>query len=161
MAYCITSDVLSLNKARVAGQGNNPTTDDIQTYINMIAAEIDAILINKGYSTPVDPSNTSAYGLLNVINARGAAAMVERASPNSPNLDRFELEWEEAKKMLVSAQQILDAPKDVARAEPRGPGVTIPPGVIPGRTLEPEYPYRHHSNVGQAALPFFARNMQF
>lgn len=160
MAYCVTTDVAALNKARVPGQGSNPTADDIQTYINMIAAEIDAILINKGYVVPVDPSNVEAYALLNVINARGAAAMVERAAPSSPNLDRFETEWEEAKAMLVDAQQILNAPKDVTRAEPRGPGVTIPPGIIPGKTIDPMYPWRKTSQ-NSSALPFFARNMQF
>lgn len=39
MAYCVTTDVEALNTVRTAGQGNNPTTAQIQVYINTEARD--------------------------------------------------------------------------------------------------------------------------
>jgi hypothetical protein len=126
----------------------------------MAAAEIDSILVNKGYSVPIDPSYASAYNLLNSINAKGAVAIMERSAPTSVNLDRWEKEWEQAKTELVAADQVMDAPKDVQRAEPRGPGVTTAPGVIPGHTINPGLPFRRPWD-DQPGTPMFSRSMQF
>lgn len=160
MAYCVPSDVQALNTSRVAGQGNNPSVAQIQTYINMTAGVIDAILTNKGYQVPVSPLYPEAINYLCGVNAAGAAAMMERAAPTSVNLDRFEKEWEEAQKMLIDSQSIMDIPKDIARAEPRGPGVTVPPGVHQGETFDPVRPYggKQHRHT---SAPMFSRNMEF
>lgn len=151
----------SLNKARVIGQGNNPTLYDLQVYINMSAAEIDAILTNKGYSVPVSSSYPAAVNFLNGINARGALALMEEASPSSINLDRAQKAYDDAKRMLVDAQSIMDAPKDVARAEPRGPGVTTPNGVTPGCTLDPVTPWYGGARRDPVSTPMFSRTMAF
>lgn len=160
MAYCDTDDVSALNKARTIGQGNNPTVEDLQVYINMAAAKIDAALVNKGYTVPIDPSYTGAYNLLNSLNATGAVAIMERSAPTSVNLDRWEKEWEQGLENLIAADQVMDAPKDVQRAEPRGPGVTTAPGVIPGHTISPGLPFRRGWDE-QPGTPMFSRTMQF
>lgn len=128
MAYCTTDDVGSLNKARPFGVGENPTVNDVQGYINMIAGEIDQILITKGYVVPVDISlapEASAY--LNGVNATGAWYLMERSSQSSVNLDRAAKAWEDAKAALMKAREVMDIPKDTTRASPRGPGVSTPP----------------------------------
>lgn len=161
MAYCVTSDVLALNTARVAGQGNNPTVDQIQVYINMVAGEIDAILINKGYAVPVDPSFVEAISFLNGINAKGALSLMERAAPSSIIRDQAYQDWMEAKQTLIDAQSIMDVPKDVARAEPRGPGVTVAPGTVPGAYYDPVKWYGSRRQDNPSNRPMFARNMNF
>ena len=160
MPYCAPEDVAALNKARVLGQGNNPTVEDVQVYINMAAAEIDSILVNKGYSVPIDPSYQPAYNLLNSLNAKGAVAIMERSAPTSVNLDRWEKEWDAAKKDLIASDQVMDAPKDVQRAEPRGPGVTTAPGVVAGDVINPGLPFRRPWD-NQPGTPMFSRTMTF
>lgn len=144
MPYCSTDDVQALNRARTIGANGQPTVADVQILINMAAGEIDAVLVNKGYAVPVDlDASPAAVAYLNSINARGAVAMMERSAPSSPNLDRFEREWEQAKTDLVAARSVMDLLKDETRSGPRGPGVT--------RT--PQLPW--------SDKPFFRRRMEF
>lgn len=167
MPYCAVSDVQALNPARQVGTGTGqPSVAQVQVYINMTAAEIDAILVTKGYTVPVSSGYTEAYALLNAANARGAVAMMERGAPTSPNLDRFERGWEDTKTFLRDSQFTMDAPKDEQRASPRGPGVTTAPGVVSGQTLDPNYPFQGVQSVppslqNTGGVPFFSRGMQF
>jgi hypothetical protein len=144
-AYCTPSDVASLNRARVMGAGTNqPNASDVQVMINMVGGEIDALLVTKGYEVPV---NTASYpeaaAYLNAVNAKGALAMWEAASPNSPNVDRAEKAWMEAKTALETAREVMDIPKDETRAGTRGPGVSPKPA------------YGYHDR------PYFRRHQQF
>ncbi len=132
MSYCTVADVQSLNKARVIGAQGQPTTSDVQGYINMVAGEIDAILTDKGYAVPIPPIYPEAIAYLNAINATGAWHLMERSSQTSPNLDRAKAAWDTAIAKLVAAKSVMDVPKDVQRAEPRGPGVTPSPLIAPG-----------------------------
>ena len=50
--YASVQDVESANRARVLGQGANPTQQDVEGFLEQIAGEIDSVLINKGYSCP-------------------------------------------------------------------------------------------------------------
>lgn len=155
--YCSASDVASLNKARTLGVGQNPTVTDVNGYIEMTAGEIDAILVGKGYQVPV---NTASYpeaeGILGWANATGAWAMMEQASPNSPNIDRARAAWDAAKKMLADAKFVMNLPMDDTRADPRGPWVTSHPT---GRTFDPTATRDiYHNNP---ADPYFARGMRF
>lgn len=144
MPYCSPDDVQALNRSRTIGANGQPTVEDVQVLINMSAAEIDSILVTKGYEVPVALSESpAAAAYLNSINARGAVAMMERSAPSSPNLDRFEREWEQAKTGLIAARSVMDLPKDVTRAEPRGPGVTA----------TPQLAFGNH--------PYFKRHMEF
>ena len=159
--YCTPSDVASLNRARAAaiGVGNNPTFQDLQGYILMTAGEIDAILTNKGYTVPVNSASYPAAGaLLNMVNAKGAYAMMEEASPSSQNLDRALAAWEAAKKMLADAKFVLDAPQDMARSEPRGPWVTTQPT---GRVYDPTFGKRESGHSDNPRDPYFSRQQQF
>lgn len=144
MPYATVPDVESLNRARKLGVGNNqPTSEDVEGYLGMVAGEIDAILINKGYAVPVQEASTTAWALLRGINAKGALVLLEKASPVAPNVDRTEKEYEIQLDKLRSADFSLDAPTVTERSRPRGPGLTVP---RPG-TLESE--------------PFFSRKMRF
>jgi hypothetical protein len=128
MAYAAVSDVQALNVARVIGAQGQPTASQVGVYLNMAAGEIDAILVDKGYEVPVNvASYPEAAAYLNAINAKIAWHMMEAASANSPNLDRAHAAASEAKQALVAARAVMDVPKDVLRAEPRGPGVTPTP----------------------------------
>jgi hypothetical protein len=159
MAYCTPSDVASLNKARAIGQGDNPTLQDLQGYILMSAGEIDAILINKGYSVRVKTASwPEAATLLNGVNARGALALMEEASPSSTILDRSQAVWEAAKKMLSDAKTVLNADMDVQRSEPRGPWVTFEPT---GETFDPMFRSRDWGGTNSARNPYFSRQQQF
>ena len=167
-AYCSASDVASLNKARTIGAGNNPTVSDIDGYILMCAGQIDGILTNKGYAVPV---NTASYpetaGLLGWANATGAWAMMEEASPDSPNIDRARQAWEQAKKMLSDATTVFDLPLNQARSEPRGPWITLQPtGQVydPGLTsVGGQYGDGMGGPAGQNSPqnPYFSRQMRF
>lgn len=154
--YCTPSDVASLNKPRAAaiGVGGNPTLTDIQGYIVMTAGEIDAILTSKGYQVPVNSASSPAAGaLLNSLNAKGAYALMEEASPNSPNLDRARQAWEAAMKMLSDANFTLDAAMNLERSEPRGPWVTTQPS---GRTYDPMFGGRCNRQD-----PYFSRSQRY
>lgn len=159
MAYCSPSDVAALNKARIIGAGKNPTLADVTLYTNMAAAEIDAILVNKGYQTPIPSQYTEAWNLLNSINAQGGWAKMEAAAENSVNLDRAEKTYEASLQMLRAAAQVMDAPKDVQRAEPRGPGLTTPPGIVPNPADDD--PYYLGSGAPGPDQPFFRRHQRF
>lgn len=129
MSYCTPSDVQVLNRARPMGVGSNqPTASDVATMIDMVGGEIDQILVAKGYQVPVvTASSPEAAAYLRSINAKGAWAMWEASSPNSPNVDRATRAWDEARQALIAAREVMDVPKDMTRAGPRGPGVTSPP----------------------------------
>ncbi len=166
--YCSVADVQALNWARTIGQGSNPGVAQVQTYIEMAAGDIDAILVTKGYSIPVNVGSWPDAGrVLNAINARGAVAMMEEASPNSPNLDRALAAWEAAKKMLADAKFVLNADMDQARSEPRGPWITYTPT---GQTYDPmlqEIGGCYGDGMGgpaglnNPALPYFSRQQRF
>jgi hypothetical protein len=145
MGYCTVDDVAALNKARAFDTGKNPTTDDVQKYIDMVAGDIDAVLVGKGYTVPVDTTTYPEAGkFLNGVNAKGAWAMSEASSPTSPNLKMAQAAWTAARQMLVDARQVMDIPLDTGRTSPRGPGLTRPP--------QPLYP---------GDRPFFRRHMEF
>lgn len=172
VGYCGASDVASLNKPRAVAWNTpqNVTTSDVNGYIIMIAGQIDAVLVNKGYSVPV---NTASFpeveGLLAYVNAQGAAYMVEEASPHVEpgSADRVKAAFDAAMAMLESASFTLNVPVDVQRSEPRGPFITYTP---PGRTFDPTAGGGQFSGDGisrgggchgNPADPFFTRGMRF
>lgn len=169
MAYCTASDVASLNRARVIGVGQGqPGLADVQTYIDMTAGEIDAILVFKGYTVPVNVASWPEAGaLLRIANAKGGVAMMEEAAPQSPNLDRFQKAWDAAKEMLADAKFVMNADMDVERSEPRGPWSTLTPS---GRTFDPTngglYGFKGDGLSSYPAGnnprdPFFSRQQRF
>lgn len=141
--YASVKDVEALNRARKIGQGDNPTADDVSFYLEMAAGEINSLLLNKGYTVPISPDSPTAAALLRGINAKGAQMHMEEASPSAPNLDRVRKEYEAELEKLMDADFTLDAPLNVERARPRGPGLTVPRA----RGLESQ--------------PFFRRGMIF
>jgi hypothetical protein len=167
VSYCGPSDVASLNRSRPFGVGNNPNINDVQTYIEMVAGQIDATLINKGFQVPVNvASYPEAEGLLSWVNATGAWAMMEEASPNSPNVDLAQKAFDAAMAMLQDAKLTLDIPSDQARSEVRAPWVTFTPS---GEVFDPTLEVINGvsgdgiSAGGQNSrkLPFFSRSLRF
>lgn len=82
MAYCTTTDVQALNPKRPAyGALTTPTVTQVQSFVDSIGAEIDAIIEGRGYTAPVTALTTSTkfVAWLLALNARGAAALAEQA----------------------------------------------------------------------------------
>lgn len=165
MSYCTASDVASVNKARVMGQGQNPTASDVTTYINLAAGEIDAILVNKGYSVPVNAASWPEAGaFLQSVNVKGAVAMSETAQPTNPDArDKAKAAYDAALKMLSDAKFTLNADLDVQRSEPRGPWVTFTPD---GRVYDPMFNQDGRDGIssGQGNNPqdpYFSRGQRF
>jgi hypothetical protein len=184
-AYCSASDVASLNKPRSVAwnTANNVTTTDVNGFIMMIAGQIDAVLVNKGYTVPVNTaSNPDVEGLLAGLNAQGAAWLVERASPqvNPQQVTEAKLAYDTAMAALEMAKFTPNIPVDVARAQVRAPYVTYTPG---GEYFDPQqaitvgmtgdgmgvpdslgYGISGQGaavSTGNPANPFFVRGMQF
>lgn len=82
MAYCTTSDVQALNTKRPAySASTTPTSTQVSSFVDQIAAEIDTVLEGRGFTTPVTSATTSEkfVAWLLALNARGAAALAEQA----------------------------------------------------------------------------------
>lgn len=124
----------------------------------MGAGEIDAVLTNKGYSVPVPPTYPEAYNFLNNINAHIALHLMERAAPTSRILEHAAGSHQSMMQMLVDAETIMDVPKDVQRAEPRGPGVTTA-GNVSDHAYQPTGPFGRTRDCSNA--PMFTRSMEF
>jgi hypothetical protein len=138
--YASVADVQSLVPVRKFGQGSNPSGTDVQLYLELVEAEVHAILVQKGYAVPVAETNTAAFALLRRICALGAVAQVEASAGNGPNIDRTRITYEAEKSRLEDAHFVMNAPKDEERAKPRGPGVTtvpLPEDVETGEGVEP------------------------
>lgn len=125
VTYATVGDVEALAPTRKLGQGNNPTAAQVLTYIELAEAEINAILVNKGYSIPVSKTEAPlAFQFLRRITAQGAVAQLEASSANGSDRDRTENVYQASLKQLSEAREIMDAPQNVERDKPRGPGVT-------------------------------------
>ena len=166
MSYATPNDVQALNRQRVFGQGKNPTEDDVKTFLELSEAEINAILVNKGLSVPVVKAEApAAYAYLRKVNAQGALMLMERSAGNGPNLESAENTYQQALSNLEKSQTVLDAPLNVARAEPRGPGVTQPNmPFAPGQVYNPnELPTSSTGGVesGNRLAPYISRSLQF
>ena len=116
-----------INKARRIGQGNNPTESEVETYLELVAAEIDGILISRRYAVPVPEDAAGALQLLRGINIHGAEVMMEEASESHPDLASEQKTYEADLKMLRESDTIMEIPKNTQRASARGPGVTVAP----------------------------------
>lgn len=143
--YATVADVQASDRARVIGSGNNPGETDVQGYLEMAAAKIDSILVNKGYELPIPADAAAARQLLRSLNIKGAVVQMEKASPTHPDLAETQKAYDAELQELIDADTIMDVPKDVQRAEPRGPGVTHPPP-----SIDPDH-----------TGPFFTRDMRF
>lgn len=147
MSYASWPDVAALNKARKLGAGENPTEGDVQFYCENSAAEINAILLNKGYGLPIPAEATEALALLRKINAEGGLVQMEKASPtrDGKQLTSAEASYAASLKDLREATEVLGIPKETGRSRPRGPGVTTAPP----------------SNDPCQTRPYFSRQMMF
>ena len=76
MAYCTITDIQTLNSDRTYDTNSHPTATQVSSQIDLIAAELDAILAGRNYTVPV---TTPAWlvNILKTINAYGAASLIE------------------------------------------------------------------------------------
>lgn len=144
-AYANATDVAAVDRARIIGAGKNPTASDVELYCVLVAAEVDAVLRSKGYSTPIPTTAESDYALLRKINIEGAVAMLEKASPSKPNDKESLATYRASLKMLEESKDVLETPQDMGQSQPRGPGVSIPKPSIDE----------------EGTAPFFTRDMEF
>lgn len=167
MSYCTPSDAASVNKARIIGQGNNPTASDVAGYCAMISGEIDAILTTRGYVVPVSvASNPEAAGFLQSVAVKGVVWMMEQAVPtNKDARDSAKIAYDAAIKMLSDAKFSFDSPSETERSQVRAPFITFQPE--PGTfdpTLQAIGGHRGDGISGRRnnpQLPMFSRGMQF
>lgn len=145
MSYASWTDVQALDVARKIGVGGNPTATQVQLYCELISGEIDSVLRSKGYALPVGASSLSDLALLKKVNAEGAFALMEEASPTKPDEDKVRKRYEKSLDLLREADDVLETGKDRERSKPRGPGVTEPPP----------------SNNVCETRPYFDRDMRF
>ena len=82
-----TADALSdLLPMVTVNEATEPTTAQVEGYITLRSAELDAVLGGRGYSLPVTDSDALAY--LKTVCLYGVAAMVLRAKfPTSENVE--------------------------------------------------------------------------
>ncbi len=154
--YCSVLDVLARNAARTVTASSVPNIAQVQQMVIDAAAEINAILVNKGYLIPIiSGSNPDAFAVLHSLNATGGWAMMELAAPNSTTKDAAAKAWEAAKTMLSDQAFVLNAPQDVLRTEPRAPWITAQPS---GRHFDPTF---HWGRDTDRRNPYLTRNMQF
>jgi hypothetical protein len=125
-AYAQVPDVEALNRARIIGKGNNPTASDVAFYLEVIAGEINAVVLAKGYDLPVPTNATGALQMLRGINAKGAWWMMEDASPSSQNKTEAREAYDASLEMLRTAELMMLIPKETERTRPRGPGLNVP-----------------------------------
>lgn len=101
MSYCTVADVQALNAGRtdLYTTTTNPSTAEVQGFIDQIAADIDAVLAANGIVTPVSPSNN----YLKFLNSMGAAALAEAAialKGNGGDNDPRNWRWDTYKERL-------------------------------------------------------------
>jgi hypothetical protein len=125
-AYAGIADVEALNRAREIGKGNNPTASDVAFYLEISAAEINGIILQKGYQLPIPSNATGALQMLRGINAKGAWYQMEEASPSSQNKENAEKAYQASLEMLRTAELLMSVPKETERTRPRGPGLNVP-----------------------------------
>lgn len=93
MAYCAITDVELINALRGAYSATTkPTATQVGTMIDMIYAEINAVLSSVGLTVPV-----TANDFLRLTNALGAAAMAEAAGGmpgKTENKDPRDWRWQ-------------------------------------------------------------------
>lgn len=127
--YATIEDVAARNRQRTFTATSIPNASDVDGFLRQTAGEIDAILTQKGYALPVPTTAVRALEYLRGLNALGAHVLVEQSAQSTrrDNLDAARLMWRDALKMLAAAQDVLDIPREAARASARGPGLTVPP----------------------------------
>lgn len=168
MAYCTASDVASVKKSLILGQGANPTASDVTNYCNMVGGEIDAILTTRGIAVPVAvASYPEAASFLQSVNVKGAVWMtLDAIGTNPTERDRAKMAYDAATKLLSDAKFTIDVPVDQDRAEVRAPWLTLQPT---GQTYDPALDVTGGCSgdgissglTNQRSSPYFARNQQF
>lgn len=77
--YCEATDVQALNTHRPTyATTTKPTLAQVEGFITNVAAELNAVISGRGYTTPID--DTEALKVLKQYNSCGAAAMAEEAA---------------------------------------------------------------------------------
>lgn len=99
MAYCVIADVEAINALRGSYSATTkPTSTQVTGMIDMIYAEINAVLSSAGVTVPVTTTD-----FMKLTNALGAAAMAEAAAGmpgKSENKDPRDWRWEKYERNL-------------------------------------------------------------
>jgi hypothetical protein len=110
MAYCTITDVQTVNAKRTYSATTTPTTTQVNSLIDFIAADIDGILAAKRYTTPVTEP-TAFVNWLKWLNALGAAAEAEAAmypeaveKGSTPHEANLRQKYEDRLEMLVDGK---------------------------------------------------------
>jgi len=74
MAYCTIEDVQIFAAKFPLSASTTPTSTQVETLIDLTAAQIDSVLLSKGYTVPVT-TPAAFVESLRLLNAQGAEAM--------------------------------------------------------------------------------------
>ncbi len=120
MAYATLSHVESLDSALTFTANSKPSTQDVVSFLEETALELNGVLAARDYVTPVPSSATAAFGLLRRYNAVGANALAQTAHPDSPKAEAAERAWNRALRMLREGEvELPDAPRNSGMLAPR------------------------------------------
>lgn len=119
--YTTAEEVHALNVGRrMFTETSQPNLIQVEGYIEDIAAILNAVLADLGYTVPVPAEATEARGLLNSLNTLGAAWLVEEAAPTSDRRKDFQARWEAQLCLLKDGHLgLTDAPRDISIGRPR------------------------------------------
>lgn len=164
--YTTPADVQAMNRALVFGQGQNPTTNDVTTFIQMVQGDIDLVLLRAGVQAPVDFTATPApvaQEVLRRINAQGALAMAAEAAPSFPPALRAQVQktYSDAIQGLSALVPRLDLPTNPLDTEPRGPGVTQNPESYPDAAPYASLSPADSANQVGSNVAYFYRGQRF
>ena len=99
--YATVADVERLEAHRTFTPNSKPSKDDVVSYLEGCALELDAAAYGLGYSVPLDPTaNPQAFGLFKRWCALGANAQVQQAAAESKRKTEALQAWQSAVKAL-------------------------------------------------------------
>ena len=129
MSYATIGDIRAKVSIRTIDGNSDPSVQEVVSYIDQIAADIDTALAGQGYDVPVSASSTTAFSWLGLCNAYGAAMLTEAASAKgkeSPHLEFLERQYERRLKQIMDGEITLPgvAPATSA-AVPRAGGKVV------------------------------------
>lgn len=117
--YAQVSDIRGLAPSIAINASTKPTEGDAQDYLNRVEQEVDAILANLGYVTPVAATATASRLLLKDLVATGALAKVLRARGLGVDASLLEVarDTEKNYRDRLKALKTADDPFDLPDAE--------------------------------------------
>lgn len=138
MAYCTVENVQAVMQTMFSRNSGYPTYEDVEGFVDNVAADIDGVLQSAGYTTPI--TATRAVALLKKYNELGAACQSYHAAYRTDDILPPHAEY--------WCQEYRDFLSRIRRGEQQLPGVT-PEGDIDPVFMIVQTPPRDRYFTGQ------------